>query len=176
MEYQMVRTDFHEVLEPIVSEARLIAASKEIYVNFEVKGTLPKVIADPEKIRVVFRNLLSNAIKYSPEGKQIDILVSPNKFGVRATVRDQGIGIPPEDLPKVFGRFYQAKNAGKAKTKGTGLGLALVKAFTEGHGGRVLAQSTLDSGSSFIVELPAAPRKYLGVDDFQRAEDDYVPE
>jgi signal transduction histidine kinase len=176
MEYQMVRTDFREVIEPIVSEARLIAASKEIYVNFEVKGTLPKVIADPEKIRVVFRNLLSNAIKYSPEGKQIDILVSPNKFGVRAIVRDQGIGIPPEDLPKVFGRFYQAQNAGKAKTKGTGLGLALVKAFTEGHGGRVLAQSTLDSGSSFIVELPAAPRKYLGVDDFQKAEDDYVPE
>jgi signal transduction histidine kinase len=92
-------------------------------------------------------------------------------------VRDQGIGIPPEDLPKVFGRFYQAKNAGKAKCKGTGLGLALVKAFTEGHGGRVLAQSTVDSGSSFIVELPAALKKYLGVDDFQkRAGDDYAPE
>jgi two-component system sensor histidine kinase GlrK len=176
MEYKMVRTDLLEVIEPIVSEARLIAASKEIDVNLEVTGNLPKVLADHEKIRVIFRNLLSNAIKYSPTGKQIDLLLSPNKFGVRATVRDQGIGIPPEDLPKVFGRFYQARNAGQAKSKGTGLGLALVKAFTEGHGGRVLAQSTLNAGSTFIVELPAAPQKYIGIHDFQVVQDDHVPE
>jgi len=176
MEYKMVRTDLLEVIEPIISEARLIAASKEIEVDFAVTGTLPKVLVDHEKIRVVFRNLLNNAIKYSPAGKRIDIVLSPNKFGVRATVRDQGIGIPPEDLPKVFGRFYQARNAGQAKSKGTGLGLALVKAFAEGHGGRVLAQSTLNAGSSFIVELPAAPKKYMGVDNFQLAGDDHVPE
>jgi two-component system sensor histidine kinase GlrK len=176
MEYKMVRTDLLEVIEPIISEARLIASSKEIDVNLGVTGNLPKVLVDHEKIRVVFRNLLSNAIKYSPTGKQIDILLSANKFGVRATVRDQGIGIPPEDLPKVFGRFYQARNSGQAKSKGTGLGLALVKAFIEGHGGRVLAQSTLNAGSTFIVELPAAPQKYLGIDDFQLTGDDRVPE
>lgn len=176
MDYSMVRTDIVEVIEPIVREARLMAAGKEIEIKLSVTGTLPKVLVDQEKIRVVFHNLLSNAIKYSPSGKQIDILLSPNKFGVRVTVRDQGIGIPAEDLPKVFGRFYQAKNAGQARSKGTGLGLALVKAYTEGHGGRVLAQSTLDTGSTFIIELPAAPQKDLGVDDFQLAGDDHAPE
>jgi len=165
MEYKMDRTDLNEVIEPVVSEARLIAESREISVNLEVKQALPKVLVDAERMRVVFRNLLSNAIKYSPDGKQIDILVTPSKLGVCATVRDQGIGIPPEDLPKVFDRFYQARNAGEARRKGTGIGLTLVKTFTEGHGGRVSVQSTLNTGTSFVVELPSAPGRHLGADD-----------
>jgi signal transduction histidine kinase len=115
-------------------------------------------------MRAVFRNLLSNATKFSPDGKQIDILMTPDKLGIRATVSDQGIGIPAEDLPKVFDRFYQARNADKANRKGTGIGLALVRTFVEGHGGRVSVDSTLNVGTSFVVELPAAPGENLGID------------
>jgi signal transduction histidine kinase len=75
---------------------------------------------------------------------------------VRVAVKDSGIGIDADDLPKLFTKFFQAKNASKADVKGTGVGLALVKAIVDGHGGRVYASSTLGVGSTFTVELPSA--------------------
>jgi signal transduction histidine kinase len=159
MEYKMELVDLVDIIKVAVNEAIHIASQKGISVNFNVEGTLPSVHADQEKIKVVFRNLLSNAIKYSPDNSRVDLHLSPSKFGIRAAVVDQGIGIPPEDLPRVFTRFFRAMNVGNRKSKGTGLGLALVKAYTEGHGGRILAQSTLHSGSTFIVELPSASIK-----------------
>jgi signal transduction histidine kinase len=75
-------------------------------------------------------------------------------------IEDSGIGISQKDLPKIFTKFYQAGNTGRIKSKGTGVGLALVKAFVEGHGGRVYAESTVDQGSAFTVELPVEPEEF----------------
>ena len=77
-------------------------------------------------------------------------------LGAKVEVQDSGIGIIQDEIPKVFGRFYQADNVDRIKTRGTGVGLSIVKAFTEGHGGKVYVKSTVDRGSTFRVELPAA--------------------
>ena len=139
---------------PVVEEAKLIALRKNIVVTMDA-SPIPKVKTDIDKIPQVYSNLLSNAIKYTPENGRIHIEVGTSKFGVKVSVTDSGVGIAPEDLPNVFTKFYQAKNSSKASSRGTGVGLALVKALVEAHGGRVFAESAVGEGTTFTVELPA---------------------
>lgn len=161
MQYAPQLTEIEKIMKKAVDETKLLAERKDVTVHLEVlKGVAP-VSVDREKIGIVFRNLLNNAIKYSPEGSEVDVKIARSKFGVKITVSDNGIGIAEEELPHVFTRFYQALNSGKTGSKGIGLGLAIVKAFTEGHGGRVEVKSSLDVGSTFIVELPPAPKELL---------------
>lgn len=160
MKYTFAPTDLLAVLAPVIEEAKLIALRKNIALTIN-SVPIPKVKGDAEKLPHVFSNLLSNAIKYTPESGSIHIDIAPSKFGVRVSVTDSGVGIAPEDLPNVFTKFYQAKNRDKASTRGTGVGLALVKALVEAHGGRVFAESTVGSGTTFTVELPAAKEQLL---------------
>jgi signal transduction histidine kinase len=139
---------------PVLEEAKLIALRKNITVTMNA-APIPRIKADIDKIPQVYSNLLSNAIKYTPENGTINIDVAPSKFGVRVSVTDSGVGIAPEDLPNVFTKFYQAKNVNKASSRGTGVGLALVKALVEAHGGRVFAESAVGEGTTFTVELPS---------------------
>ena len=101
-------------------------------------------------------NLITNAVKYAPDGG--DILVRAEKIGgaARVTVRDRGIGIAPEELPRVFERFYRAEDAAKADTRGLGLGLFICKSLIEAHGGQILAESASGVGSAFTFTLPLA--------------------
>lgn len=154
MKYNFAPTDLLSVMLPVIEEAKLIAMRKNIAVTVNA-APVPKVKADVERIPQVYSNLLSNAIKYTPENGKIHIDIAPSKFGVRVSVTDSGVGIASEDLPNVFTKFYQAKNADKASSRGTGVGLALVKALVEAHGGRVFAESTVGEGTTFSVELPA---------------------
>jgi two-component system sensor histidine kinase GlrK len=154
MKYTFTSADLLGILLPVIEEAKLIATRKNIAVIVKAEP-IPKVRADLEKIPQVYSNLLSNAIKYTPENGKIQIDIGRSRFGVRVSVTDSGIGIAPEDLPNVFTKFYQAKNADKASTRGTGVGLALVKALVEAHGGRVFAESVVGEGTRFTVELPA---------------------
>jgi signal transduction histidine kinase len=110
-------------------------------------------MTDPEKIAQVFSNLLSNAIKYTEGGGTITVNAAQTKKGIKIAVADTGAGIPKDDLPRIFTKFYQAKNA----KKGTGIGLALVRHLVEAHKGRVYVESELKKGTTFFVELPAAP-------------------
>ena len=161
MKYHMEWTDLSRIVEPLVEDAKLIAASKKIALEF-LAQTAPKVMVDAKKISIVVSNLLSNAIKYTRNDGSVRVEVGPCTIGAQVTIQDSGIGIAPEELPKVFTRFYQASNVGRIKSGGIGVGLALVKAFTEGHGGKVYAESIVDSGSTFTVELPAAPEEFQG--------------
>jgi signal transduction histidine kinase len=162
MEYRFTHTDPLSVVRPAVEDAKLIASPKDVTINFSTHP-VPEILADTEKLSQVVSNLLSNAVKYSPRGGTVDVEVQRCETGVRITVRDFGIGIPTEDLPKVFTKFYQAKNVSGANSTGTGVGLALVKAFVEGHGGSVHVESSPNSGSTFTVDLPAAPGTVEGV-------------
>jgi signal transduction histidine kinase len=119
----------------------------------------PKILADAEKISVVVNNLLGNAVKYAHNEGKIVCKVGPATGGAQISVKDSGIGILPNDLKKVFEKFYQANNADRMCFSGNGVGLALVKAYTEGHGGRVHVESTVEKGSTFVIELPAAPQE-----------------
>ena len=156
MEYSFEQVDLVKLISPAIDEAQLIAARKAITVDLTYTE-VPAIVADPEKIGQIINNLLSNAVKYTQKGGSVIVNVSPSDVGVRIAVQDSGVGIAPEDLTRIFTKFYRAKSATMTSVKGTGVGLALVKALTEGHGGVVSVQSTSGVGSTFFVELPRVP-------------------
>lgn len=153
MEYHFKRSNIVQIVTPLVEDTQLIASQKEVTVNYSSERDLPEVMVDTEKISQVVSNLLSNAIKYTETGGTITVRASNTKKGIKVSVSDTGAGIPKDDLPRIFTKFYQARNA----KKGTGIGLALVKALVEGHKGRVYVESDLGKGTTFTIELPAAP-------------------
>jgi len=155
MEYELVPTDIPAVLTPIVDDAMVNAARKEIKMSLEMQP-VPQARANPERCGQIFTNLLSNAVKYTPKGGTICVEVMPCEMGVRVSIKDSGMGISPEELPNVFKKFYRAKNVPRGSGGGTGIGLALVKALAEGMGGCISATSTVGTGSTFSVELPCA--------------------
>jgi signal transduction histidine kinase len=109
---------------------------------------------DREALGGALWNLLDNAVKYSPDEKQVQVAVSSNNGNVEVVVRDRGTGIAREDLKRVFGKFYRGVNAKKQGTKGTGIGLAMVKEIVEAHGGTVRVRSEPGQGSEFTMVLP----------------------
>ena len=125
------------------------------------KDFLP-IQGDYQRLREVFTNLLGNAIKYSPDGGTISVGGKLGAYGtVKLYVRDEGIGIPPSDIERVFERFHRVDNRLARQTPGTGLGLFLVKSVVEAHNGRVWVESSPGEGSTFWVELPVGG-DYLG--------------
>jgi signal transduction histidine kinase len=124
-----------------------------------VDAAVPEIVGDWDDVRLqrAFSNLLDNAIKYSPRGGDVTITLdtgSPDGPAcARATVTDQGIGIPEVDLPHVFGRFYRASNV-TSHIAGSGIGLSGVKQIVEQHGGSVEVKSEEGSGTSVTVLLP----------------------
>jgi two-component system, OmpR family, phosphate regulon sensor histidine kinase PhoR len=115
-----------------------------------------QVRADADRLRQVFLNLLDNAIKYTQAGCQIRISARPVNGDVEVCVADNGPGIAPEHLPRIFERFYRVDKARSRELGGTGLGLAIVKHIVQAHGGRVWAESELEKGSRFYFTLPQA--------------------
>jgi len=111
-------------------------------------------IVEPKRIEQVLRNLLSNAIKYSPEGGTITVQGRGDKRQLLIRVSDQGIGIPPEELERVFERFYRVENEIIQSVRGAGLGLAVCQGIIEAHGGRIWVESTIGVGSNFYFTLP----------------------
>jgi signal transduction histidine kinase len=114
----------------------------------------PLVWGDPERLREVLSNLVSNAVKYSPEGGTVWVGGRIDQTGVTVYVADQGIGIPAEEQGRIFDRFHRVDSGLHRRTEGAGLGLYLVKAIVEAHGGRVWVESAPGRGSIFIFTLP----------------------
>ena len=114
------------------------------------------ILMDEKRCTKVINNLLSNALKFTPEGGKITLEVTANKAGdqVGIKVSDTGIGIHPEDLPRVFDRYYQSEQPGKKAEGGTGIGLALAKELARLHGGTLTAESELGKGSTFSFFIP----------------------
>jgi signal transduction histidine kinase len=141
-------------LSTIVKNAiDLHAAEREIRFSSDV--TEAPVRGDADRLRQVFDNLLRNAIKYSPNGDPVDVTISAQGDRFRVAVRDRGIGIPEDEMTKLFQRFARASNARRAKIAGSGIGLFIVKMIVERHGGSVNVQSSLGNGSTFFVDLPS---------------------
>jgi signal transduction histidine kinase len=121
------------------------------------------VDADPRRLQQVFWNLLSNAVKFTPEGGRITVDASSDPEQIRVTIRDTGIGIDAQFLPRLFARFEQADQSPTRAYEGVGLGLAIVRHLVELHGGSVGAESAGPGlGASFLVVLPL-PRTAGGV-------------
>jgi signal transduction histidine kinase len=119
-----------------------------------VDERLGDYVGDERKIKQILLNLLSNAVKFTPEGGRIEISARQINGSVEISVSDTGIGIAPEDLPKIFEEFRQVGSDYSHKVEGTGLGLTLAKKFVELHGGKIWVTSELGKGSTFSFSLP----------------------
>jgi signal transduction histidine kinase len=134
------------------------AARKELKIVTEIAPDLPMVQADEGRIVQATSNLISNAIKFTPSGKQITVALSAAAGGAQVDIRDCGIGISPEDLPKLFAPFGQLHASATRTAGGAGLGLAISKGIVEEHGGWIRADSAPGAGSIFSFWLPGVPK------------------
>nr|MBQ4319427.1 HAMP domain-containing protein [Clostridia bacterium] len=130
------------------------AKSHNHTLRFERQGGLPMITADKEKIEQVVINIISNSIKYTPDGGLIILRARSDDESIFISVSDNGVGIPEEDLPRLFERFYRVEKARTTDTGGTGLGLAIAKEIAEAHGGTIGIRSKVGSGTEVTIELP----------------------
>jgi signal transduction histidine kinase len=132
------------------------AEAKHQSVTATVEAPAHRILADPAKLHDVLRNLIENAVHYSPENAAIRLEANRENGMVRIAVSDSGPGIPPEDLSRVFERFYRVDKS-RARPGGTGLGLAIVKHLVELHGGQAVAENRPEGGARFVIMLPNQP-------------------
>jgi len=161
MQYNATPVDLASIVKPVVDDAALVAQGKEIAISFVAKES-PPVCIDPDRSREIFGNLISNALKYTESGGTVAVTVGPCEFGAQVAVRDTGPGIASQDLARIFRKFYRTNSAVTGGRRGTGIGLAFVKAMVEGQGGRVYVNSTVGVGSTFVVEFPAHALQMAG--------------
>ena len=158
--YQLERLDLRPLLREI---ATLHALDGGHDVRSDLTRRLPRVKADPRRVRQALSNLVSNAIKFSPNGGSITLGARRQGPEVVLSVSDEGIGIARESLPKLFSKFYRIESEETRSVGGTGLGLAIVRSIVEAHGGRVWVESEPGEGSTFFFTLPiAAPAPRRG--------------
>nr|WP_240951368.1 ATP-binding protein [Caldanaerobacter subterraneus] len=146
--------DFNEIVKNVVNSLSIEATKKGHNVILNLSETLQKVNVDKDKVEQMAMNIINNAIKYTPEGGVIEISTAYDEEGVTFTVKDNGIGIPKEDLPRIFERFYRVDKARSRELGGTGLGLSIVKQIVELHKGKVKIESELGKGTVVTVQLP----------------------
>lgn len=161
-----------EALSGVMAELQNVIGDRQHELTISIPPGLPLVRADAHRLHQILYNLLSNATKYTPKGGKLwieaqeadlttlpdevrDSLITDRRY-VQMAIRDTGVGIGPDDLPRIFDRFYRTENPLKIEAGGTGLGLSLVKPLVELLGGRVWATSVPDEGSTFCFILPAA--------------------
>jgi len=153
-EYAFSDTD----IVPIVTEQVQAFKKKQVLtgpdIRLEINGEIPILWADADALSRALGNLLSNALKFTPPEKAIRVSLSSDMGNVILEVEDEGTGIHPDDLGRIFEKFFQGRNALGPSVKGTGLGLTLVKHIVEAHGGRVLAETRLGRGSRFSMLFP----------------------
>jgi len=155
MEISRRQVDLGRVLEEAVDAVRPVADGKGVALDLEV-GPLSTVAGDRARLAQLLDNLVSNAVKFTPSGGRVSIRASNGSGRVRVEVTDTGIGIPSDELPRLFTRFYRASTARTTETPGTGLGLAISQSIAEAHGSRIAVESAPGLGTTFAFELPVA--------------------
>ena len=130
------------------------AKEKGICLEMAPLPELPYLLGSRMNIEEVLSNLISNAISYTPEGGRVTLAAAVKDNYLCISVRDTGLGIPEEDLGRIFDRFYRVKNEKTRYIAGTGLGLAIVKSIVEAHNGMIEMESQIDQGTTFYIYLP----------------------
>jgi PAS domain S-box-containing protein len=181
-------TDIKKICELTMESIKPQAIEKKIKLKKNIKDDIPKIYVDPDKIEQVLTNLLGNAIKYIPSGSKVELkseLITLSKlpqeikenFGkgkqklVKISVSDTGKGIKPENLKRIFSRFFRGEEDDTTirKTTGTGLGLAISKQIVEEHGGRIWAESEYGMGSTFSFCLPTRKKRKKELNSWQKS-------
>jgi signal transduction histidine kinase len=135
---------------------KAVAAARGIEIKLSIPSKIELVSADADRTAQVLRNLIDNALKYSPDGSSIEVKVISERGNVTVSVADHGHGIPAENLPLVFERFYRVDRSRSRSTGGSGLGLAIAKQLVEAQGGNIRAESQPGAGSTFSFTLPVS--------------------
>lgn len=152
--------DIPAIIEQVVTALEPLAQDKNIQLETDVCDQLPILLGDKGKIQSIILNLVSNAIKFTPDDGRVRISIQHRDQELVIRVSDTGVGIPREELPRIFERFYRGKRTSE-QVKGTGLGLAIVKELVTMHGGRVGVESEPDRGTTFTVALPVVGEPQL---------------
>lgn len=153
MKFNIQENDIREVVKDACHTMTLYAEKKRVKLAAKLDDDLPKARFDSDGIMQVLTNLISNSIKFTPENGQVSVSVQHKGEDLVIRVSDTGIGVPKENLPKLFAPFYQVHQHGQ-QVKGTGLGLAIVSKIVMQHGGRIEVESEVGQGTTFTVFLP----------------------
>lgn len=147
-------TDLNRLVGQVATLNRVLAAPKEIAIQYISTETIPTLQLDGQKLVQVLNNLLSNAVKFSPPNTTVQIRIKKAPDGVIVTVKDEGPGIPPYEIDKLFKPFSVTSVRSTAGEKSTGLGLTISRRIIEGHGGKIWVESEVGQGSTFSFSLP----------------------
>jgi signal transduction histidine kinase len=146
------------VIEAVVASLATQMRQRGLNLTVNVPADLPPIAGDRGRLVQILLNLLGNAVLYTNPGGAIGVDVRVVDSAIAVAVSDSGIGISPDDVGKVFDRFYRGESSRVQECQGTGLGLAIVKSFVEMHGGRIWVASELGKGSTFTFTLPCSRR------------------
>jgi signal transduction histidine kinase len=153
-EYHFKEADLVEVVRSTLEAYKFHIRDDGFKIESELPDESITLKIDKDAISQVLLNLLNNAVKYSEERKYIQVRVCKNSISALISVTDHGVGIPKEELKKIFDKFYRVSTAKTRETRGTGLGLTLAKHIVEAHGGTIEVESEVGKGSRFMVILP----------------------
>jgi signal transduction histidine kinase len=154
---EMVPVNPGELIAGVLAEMRSTARRAGITLTSTVAKDLGDLRADPAGLQQLASNLVSNSIRYTPRGGNVEVRLYRKADSLWLEVEDTGIGIPEEDISRLFEDFFRSANARERVPEGTGLGLSIVRAVAEEHGGKVTVESTPGKGTRFTVELPVEP-------------------
>ena len=160
---QYAETGFRELAEDSVNLLSGAADERQVKLIVEGDRDYPMCV-DPGKIKQVLVNLIGNAVKFTRPGGQVKVRAEIRDSGLTLCVEDDGVGIPPEHLERVFDRFHQVEDAMTRTNRGSGLGLAICRRIVKTHGGRIWVESEVGRGSRFFFEIPDKPSERIGED------------
>jgi len=146
--------DIVKIVEDITLSVARYIEDKKISLIFDTEVEEKVIACDPDMIERIILNLLSNSVKFTPEGGQILVNIYERNGKIIISVKDTGLGVPPEVKNKIFDRFIQVDNTTSRRREGSGIGLSLVKSLVEMHDGTISLVSECGKGSEFIIELP----------------------
>lgn len=156
IQWNMKQISIYKIVSECVYKMNITAKQKSQILEFDSETDLPEVMGDRDRIEQVVVNILSNALKYTPENGKIHVSLNTEGSNIVIKVADNGIGIPKEDLPRLFERFYRVDKARSRMLGGTGLGLSIAKQIVEAHKGNIKIQSEYGQGTQVTIVLPAA--------------------
>lgn len=156
IQWNMKQISIQKIVSECVYKMNISAKQKNQTLEFNTELIIPEIMGDKDRIEQVIINILSNAIKYTPENGKIEVDLSMEEDNVVIKVADNGLGIPKEDLPRLFERFYRVDKARSRMLGGTGLGLSIARQIVEAHKGKIKIQSEYGQGTQVFISLPTA--------------------